>query len=77
VEWPGREDFCDASEQSFDVQPVCAVSGLRPRRGREALLIGLAASGGGLVVASGSGQSIEASAEVMKCRRPGDIVWRV
>jgi hypothetical protein len=46
-------------------------------RGREALLIGLTASARGLVVASGSVQGIGVSAEVMKCRRPGEKVWLV
>ena len=74
TEGVGRVKFCDASEQSFEVQPVCAVSVLRPWRGREALLIGLAAGARGSLVASGSVQGIGASAEVMKCRRPGDMV---
>ena len=56
------------------MQPVCAASVLPPWRGSEGLLIGLAATARGLAVANGSVQGIGVSAEVMRCRRPGDVV---
>jgi hypothetical protein len=62
--WPSgltAHDFCDATEQSCDVQPVYAASVLRPWRGCEALLIGVAATARGLVVASGCVQGVGGS----------------
>ena len=42
--------------------------------GAKGLMIGLAATARGLAVANGSVQGIGVSAEVMRCRRPGDVV---
>lgn len=69
----GRVKFCDASEQSFDVQPVCAVSVLRAWRGREALLISLGATAGGLAVTSvrAGHWGIEGGHEVSQTGRHG------
>jgi hypothetical protein len=62
--------------QSWTAQQVCLVSVLRPWRGRKVVLLGLAASARGLVVASSSVRGIGASVGVMKCRRSDDMVWR-